>query len=514
MQVTISNTLDLDFYPTTPELVETLFKDVDLRKIHTVLEPQAGKGDIALRVKDKCYNDIDIDCVEIDPTLQNILKAADLRVVHDDFLTYETFKMYDLIIMNPPFSSGDKHLLKAINIQKRTGGMIRCILNAETIKNPYTNTRKELHKQLQELNAQIEYIPDAFLNAERIAAVEIAIIRIDIPSTEGPSILFETLNKSADDYRVKIDNQISHSDLITNIVERYNYEASLGIKIIQEQAKLKHYFDNPLLELNITSSNKYIKKLRNIYWHNLFSNDDFTGVLTSDVRNKYLSQITELKDYEFSVYNILSIKEQFFLYTLDGIESAIMKLFDRLSYQNSYQKGVYENNIHYFDGWESNKCWYVNTKVVRPSYCLEKNWNGKGVCFRYSPDALDEINDMEKVFSYFAKSPIAGSKTAEMVKQTINSGQTRNIETEYFILSFYLKGTCHIKFKDKKLLDMFNIYGARNRKWLPPSYGNTRYEDMPANEQAVVDSFQGKEAYEHVFRNRNAYIIEKQKLLG
>ena len=40
--------------------------------------------------------------------------------------------------MNPPFSEGDKHLLKAINIMKN-GGQIVCILNAETIKNPYSN---------------------------------------------------------------------------------------------------------------------------------------------------------------------------------------------------------------------------------------------------------------------------------------------------------------------------------------------------------------------------------------
>ena len=58
----------------------------------------------------------DIDCIEIDQNLQHILKGRDYRVVHNDFLTYETWKEYDAIIMNPPFSNGCKHLLKALEM--------------------------------------------------------------------------------------------------------------------------------------------------------------------------------------------------------------------------------------------------------------------------------------------------------------------------------------------------------------------------------------------------------------
>ena len=35
--------------------------------------------------------------------------------------------------MNPPFSNGDKHLLKALKMQEK-GGAIICLLNAETIR--------------------------------------------------------------------------------------------------------------------------------------------------------------------------------------------------------------------------------------------------------------------------------------------------------------------------------------------------------------------------------------------
>jgi len=53
-------------------------------------------------------------------------------------------------------------------------GQIVCLLNAETIKNPYSNERKSLVKKLDELNASIEFLTDEFTTAERSTSVEIA----------------------------------------------------------------------------------------------------------------------------------------------------------------------------------------------------------------------------------------------------------------------------------------------------------------------------------------------------
>ena len=85
-----------------------------------------------------------------------------IHIVADDFLSFEAFKQYDLILMNPPFSNGDRHLLKALDIQKVHGGSVVCILNAETLRNPYTETRKALVRLLEEYHADIEYIEDAY----------------------------------------------------------------------------------------------------------------------------------------------------------------------------------------------------------------------------------------------------------------------------------------------------------------------------------------------------------------
>ena len=167
--------LPKDYYPTPQNIIDKMLCDLDFTMVKSILEPSAGKGDIVEVLKKKeeirSYGhnkyQFDIDCIEIDQNLQHILKGKNFRVVHNDFLTYSTMKEYDLIIMNPPFSNGCKHLLKALEMQQRNGGAVVCLLNAETLKNLCSNDRLDLHRKLAEYNAKVEYIQDAFLDAER-----------------------------------------------------------------------------------------------------------------------------------------------------------------------------------------------------------------------------------------------------------------------------------------------------------------------------------------------------------
>ena len=48
---------------------------------------------------------------------------------------------------------------------------------------------------------------------------------------------------------------------------------------------------------------------------------------------------------------------------------------------------------------------------------------------------------------------------------------TKNIETKYFTVTFYKKGTAHLVFRDDDLLEKFNIFAGGRKGWLPPCYG-------------------------------------------
>ena len=284
-----------DFYPTPYKLIRKMLDKIDFKMVSSVLENSAGKGDLVDAIKEKLkysrgsYSNKDtkwdIDCIEIDENLQHILKGKGHRVVYNDYLNYESMKHYDAIIMNPPFSIGDKFLLKAIETQKYQGGIIVSLLNSETLKNPYSNTRKELIQKLEEHNAEIEYIQDAFIDSERNTSVEIALIKIDIPKPEQSSIIIEELRQQ-EKFREEFHNntEIITADFLKGIVQQYNFEVKAGLKLISEWKTLNaSMFKGISLGLicdieddkNLGIHNSYIKSIRKKYWNTLFESKAF-----------------------------------------------------------------------------------------------------------------------------------------------------------------------------------------------------------------------------------------------
>ena len=340
----------------------------------TPKEPSAGKGDIVDAIIESCKNhyrrydtpQVNIDTIEIDNNLANLLKGKEYRVVHNDFLTFNTMKKYNLIIMNPPFSNGDKHLLKALDMQKDGGGII-CILNAETIKNPYTNTRKDLVNKLTDLNANIEYIENAFTHAENSTTVEIALIKVYIPEKEKASFIFDKLQqKEQCSENIEIEHQeLIEGDYIKEIVDRYNIEVSAGVELINEYNAMKPFIlkeirgedkEESMLKLVINNYrnsdeitiNNFIREIRGKYWRALFNNPKFVRQLTGNLQTDLYNKIEELKDYDFSLYNILSIQCEMHKNISKGIEATILALFEEFSNKYHWYNEC-SKNIHYYN---------------------------------------------------------------------------------------------------------------------------------------------------------------------
>ena len=120
---------DYQFYPTPKSLADKLFSMLRFKKskYRNILEPSAGKGDLIRSfMSDLDYYDertITFYCCEKDKNLCNILSAlnkdsrydSNIKIVGSDFLEFDSIETYDLIIMNPPFRDGEKHLLHALN---------------------------------------------------------------------------------------------------------------------------------------------------------------------------------------------------------------------------------------------------------------------------------------------------------------------------------------------------------------------------------------------------------------
>ncbi len=585
------------FYPTPPGIAEKLLDGIDWMKVSTVLEPSAGKGNLVREILSKYSiyryrssdQEIDIDCVEIDPYLRSILsyefgaeklqglydekrklmdsrvydrtlgrykeyspdeqerldcvkgdisvlESGHIRIIHDDFLSLETWKKYDLIVMNPPFSNGDAHLLKAIHMQQRSGGEIRCILNAETIRNPFSNSRRLLQKKLLELNAKITFVSGAFSDAERETEVEVALISVTIPEENRESRIFSRLKKASDMEETEPDDvtELTVADFMGRIVSQYKVECQAGIELMQEYKAMRPYildsfekenrYKYPILTLvvgdpsrafrgDFPSVNKYLKLVRLKYWTALFNNKEFIGRLTSNLLDKYRNKISEMADYDFSIFNIQAIAAELNAEMGKGIESTIVSLFDKLTEEHSWLPEM-SKNIHYYNGWKTNKVHKINSKVILPIYGLFADSYWRKEAFRVD-QAEATIGDIEKVFDYLDGDMTAPVSLHGALQRACDEGRTRNIQCKFFDVTLYKKGTMHIRFHNQDLVDRFNIYCCRKKNWLPPCYGKTAYENMSQEEQAVVDGFHGDgtagtgaEAYAKVMERKQYYLSE------
>lgn len=516
----------VNFYPTPVTLIEKMVQGIDFDKIKEILEPEAGKGDIVDYLKKnrghlcrRYDDDFNVDCVEIVPDLRAALTGKGHRVVGDDFLLFDTYKHYDLIIMNPPFDAGATHLLKALKMQK-DGGIVVCLLNAETLRNPCDNQRKELVNLLERYEAEIEYLTQEFASAERTTLVEVALVKVTIPErTYGNSIFFNEMKKSILQRDLSESGgltDVAVNDYLKAVVQRFEIEVAAGMKLIREYKEMSPYilsslkqdsYKKPILELKVDgeslSENNFLKCVRRKYWSALFNDERFTKGMPSDIRNNYCGKVNDLVDYDFSYYNIKEIQIQMKQSLIGGIEESILNLFHELTDKHSW--GEFSQNIHYYNGWATNKAWYVGKKVILPAYDVFCNIFKK---FQYRYAISEKLRDIEKALDYLKGTPGRDSFLSSTLAAAESRQESKNIETMYFTVTFYKKGTMHIVFKDEDLIKRLNIYAGRKLNMLPPCYGKKAYEEMTREEKDVIDSFEGKESYQRVYEDKEKYLFE------
>jgi 16S rRNA A1518/A1519 N6-dimethyltransferase RsmA/KsgA/DIM1 with predicted DNA glycosylase/AP lyase activity len=537
------NMLEEQFY-LNPKFMKEIMSDIDLSRMATILDIGMGGGDFLDFIcnQEISYNfttnkkiltrhiqltkeQFDIDCIESDLYLINILKSKNYRVVHNNFLTFRTLKKYDLITMINPFQTEYNHILKALDMQKN-GGSIVCVCKADILRDSAQQEKAILSILEDKADYSIKYVNAEVSEEEACQSDEYAILKISIREKEVSSYFYNQIknNHSLKEAQKNDNFQLKSTDFINQIIEQYNLEVELGIKLINEYQAIKKYLlpdieykNSQILTLIVknykrqeeVTINKYIKDVRHKYWFTLFSNKDFTEKLTSDMKHKLFQRVEKLINYDFSFYNIKSLQIEMSNSLIDNIEKTVLSIFDTLSHQYSYD-GLYSKNVHYFNGWCTNKSWFINKKVIIP-FRGYTNWGGAGLD---KQQILDRFKDIEKALNF-----MNGNKPLEIdlnstIEQAIKKGQTKNIKFNFFEVTFYRAGTAHIKFTNLELLKRLNIYAGSKKSWLPPTYGTKSYDDMSKEEKAVIDDFEGAESYRKVFDNQNYWLINNSNFLA
>ena len=531
-----------NFYPTPENLSHRLLDKVDFSRVKTILEPSAGKGDLLYAINshkrkieikksmgninfynstlivDQSLSLYEVDVIEIDSELQSILRGKNFNIVDTDFLKYSGGKHYDLLLANFPFSDGEKHLLKAIDVIYH--GQIVCLVNAETIKNPFSNIRKELISKLDKLGATIEYIQDAFVDAERKTGVECALIYISREYDIENDLFSNISEEGKEELGISIDiekGEVSTINKYKDLVASYNRENTLVTDQLLAFYKNYKYVSNYLdIEIkdslkdnynnkNLTSlmrekHNEVIKIIKSKYWKKVIELPEVDRYLTSDQRGKISIENRKFCTMEFTEKNIrqfvLNLMKEF----PKAIDGAINLLFEKFTSHavrlktHGWGDNETASNIHYFNAWKTNSGYKVNKKVILPinDRDIYDKWYKRFSLCDYGGVATI-LEDLEKVMSYFKPSSDKWESIKNICIKSLNiRGVNRNIDTEFFKISFFKKGTMHITFKDLDLLRRFNITACKNKDFLPFDYAYKGYDNLSEDEKNTVDSFEDK----------------------
>lgn len=170
------------YFPTPPRVVALLVERADIEAGHRVLEPSAGKGNIADALR--LIPGVVLDVVEFNTTLREILEAKGYTLAGQDFLQYHA-KGYDRVVMNPPFEGMQDvdHILHAYDLLA-PGGRLVSVASASPF---FHKTRKatDFRAWLDKLRGHSERLPEgSFLSSERSVGVNAYLVVVDKPGED------------------------------------------------------------------------------------------------------------------------------------------------------------------------------------------------------------------------------------------------------------------------------------------------------------------------------------------
>jgi hypothetical protein len=474
-----------EFFP-TPRSVSIKMLQKISKEARYFLEPSAGKGDIADAIRDKTkYEKFKVDCIEQSPELCAVLADKDFSVVGYDWLEYNGVCYYDAIVMNPPFSNGDEHLLKAWDFLH--DGEIVCLLNEETIKNPCTSGRKRL-QSIIEKHGNVEYLGDCFSTAQRKTAVRVAMVYLRKESQDDTIDLWaaQTQEKTPDDETDIFgaeSNMLAIRDNLGNMQHYYDQanvhmfrafqhirKASLYMNANGLCAKYDGDFEKvlALAAQNInTAKAEFIRKHRNRAWHNVFSKMEFHKWLDKKQKDEFIRDIDRNGNIPFTKENIKGTLRNVFEQRQKLFERSVANVFDELT---RYYKG----NTNHTEGWKTNDSYKVNKKIVFPYGCVFEDKYGRTFRHQYSGSQIDIYNDLDRVlcvlngrdFETCETIHQALDKKFRILGHYVKSPFDNETESRFFHIKFFMKGTVHLTFKDAKDWEMFNKAAAKGKAWL------------------------------------------------
>jgi len=470
-----------DFFPTPLEVIE-IMTEGEILTDKVILEPSGGKGDIVDYLINAGAKNV-IAC-ENNEDLKKILQTK-CKVIESDFLNLSSDRIshIDFIIMNPPFTADEKHILHAYHIAP-AGCKIIALCNTETINNDFSKSRKEL-KSIIETCGKFTELGDCFTDAERKTGVNVGLIKIQ---KAGKSYKSEFEGFFMDEEPAEAqENGIMSYNVVRDLVNRYVKACQIYGEVLTVKRRLNDvtgsFFGDDLGIQVSLSYEDYKKALQKSGWMFILNKMNLTKYTTRGVRediNKFVEQQTNIPFTMRNIYHMLDMVVQTAGQRMD---KAILEVFDRVTEHH-------HDNRHNVKGWKTNSHFLVGKKFILPNMISPaKEYGYTSDCYTSLRSSYDGIiPDFEKALCYvtgdkFEESEFVNGKWEKYGIKTVNSSINRNTYGEwynshYFKYKGYKNGNMHFEFMSEKIWQQFNARVAKLKGYpLYESKAQTAYQN-------------------------------------
>ena len=449
-----------EFYPTNNRTAVEMTTGLDIQN-KTILEPQGGKGDLVDFLYEMGAKKVLTS--EINDELRMILSNK-CQVIGSDFLqiTKDQVSHIDAIVMNPPFSNAEEHILHAFEIAPE-GCEIRALCNWKTIENPWTRQKRKLQSVIKNAGLEPKLLEGYFSDAERKTDVDVGLVTLMKPVISEDRDWSGFFTEEEDE--ISQGSGIMAFNEVRALVQRYigtiqaydevvkaaevmnSYTSPIGVKDV---VKFHMTYGD-----NIATKEDFMKELQKRSWKYILDKMNLKKFVTSKVMEDVNKFVEEQQKYPFTMRNIYKMIEIIIGTRENTMNRSLVEVFDKLTQHH-------HENRYNVEGWKTNSHYLVNKKFIID--WVTEGRDGGGICVKYDTACTRQLDDLQKALSYLMGTNEEVQSVYDWgynrAGSSHNGGEPRKSNTWYdwghLTVKGFFKGTMHCKFKDEKTWEMFN----------------------------------------------------------
>lgn len=477
------NIFNRDFYPTPDDVIEQMIGTDDIAG-KVVLEPSFGSGNIVRYLNDHGAKEV-LGC-ELNEKLRG--SVSGVRILESDFLNLQSEQVshIDMIVMNPPFSQQERHILHAYEIAPG-GCEIISLCNSSMLNRRWSEQRKVV--DLIELYGYSENLGNVFSNSEeRRTDCDIALIKLFKPGT-GANEFDGYFTDDEDDPEMQGSGLIQYS-FVREAVQRYTAAVSRVEAVLaasNEINELTNAFNFSAIQFGAYRTYKnssvfkitkdvFRKELQKSAWKWLFNKFQMEKYVTSSVMETINSYVEKQSAVPFTMKNIYKMVEMIIGTHGNRMQQVLLDAFDIIC------KFSDDNVWHSEETWKTNSAHMVNKRFIVPYMCdYDSRWPTESVRISLCATNPRKMDDVVKALCYLTGKPYewierdedGKEKTTKMptlyefVSSGIYWGEWE--EWTFFRIKCFKKGTMHFEFLDEDVWAKFNQSVASVRGWELPA---------------------------------------------